>query len=170
MNIPPWLLGRHVSTIQITPYVLDEDGVLQADESVSSLIGTIDEIEIDSEVASENISPMDTRTSHHEPVEDDFALVFTEVLKTGNFSDAPRTGGNFNCNVFVRLYTSWDFFYITISRGTQSWGAWMSRGSYTEGLRKGKSSGRAQARRINVYSSGIIQANPTLDVVAAPAY
>lgn len=142
-QFPNWLLGRHCSAV-ITPLTADTSGNLFTTPA-SSLVGTLESIEIELSVTDENISPMDVRGAHHVIVEDDYSIVLTEILKQGQ------------ANILAAFAVAYDFAFLSVTRGIQVYNFYAVRGNYGEGpLVKGKNTARLNLHRINIVGAASV--------------
>ncbi len=152
-SMPVWLKGRNC-VASITPLIRDTAGNLFVATGVFSLQGQLEEIDVDSEVQHDEFSPMDIRTAHSEIILDDFAFTLVEVLKT-NDSD-----------ILAAFSSGYDYCFLQVCKGSKTWGAYLTRGNYNEGLRKGKNTGRLAVRRINVIGDSAVKYYATPSVPA----
>jgi hypothetical protein len=128
--VPPWLLGRHVTTVTLVGMAIDIYGVL-TDSDSEALVGQLDEITLTSTPQTENIQAMDIRIANYVILEDDFTLTLSEILK------------RVNANILYKLQSlGYDYFHAIITRGTDTWDFYGLRGEYAEQLVKGKATGR----------------------------
>lgn len=126
--IPVWLIGQHITTLNIIPQAVAADGTL-SDGATSSLVGCIDEISPSLDVEEEEISPMTATTGNMVTTLNMPRLILVEVLRKNGV------------NILAAAAAGSDYFKIVFVRGSQTWTGYFKRGAYQEGIRRGKSSG-----------------------------
>lgn len=141
--IPVWLLGQHVSACAITPQSVAANGTLSAG-AASSLVGSLDGIELDSTPELEEISPITTSRLNNVVVKSGTRITLTEILKSNG------------TNILPAAAVAADYFYVAITRGGQSWAFYGARGTYTESIQRGKSVASLTLEMVDIGS-----ANPT---------
>lgn len=141
--IPVWLTGRHVTACALIPQTVAANGTLSAGAS-SSLVGSLDGIEIDSTPEEEEISPMTTTRRNPVNIKEGTRFTVTEILKSNG------------TNLLAAAATAADYFQITLTRGGQSWSAYVKRGAYTESLQRGKSTASLTLETVDISGT-----NPT---------
>lgn len=142
-SVPTWLTGRHVTTCSITPQTVAANGTLTAGTS-SSLVGTLDEITLDSTPELEEISPMDTLFQNNVILKNATRITLTQILKSNG------------TNLLTAAANAADVFAVVITRGGQTWTFYGTRGAYSEGLRRGRSTCSLTLEMIDITT-----ANPT---------
>lgn len=135
--IPAWLIGVNATTVNIIGQTIAANGTLTPG-ATTSLVGQLDEIEIDITNETENITPMDVRQNNYVIVGEDATITLTEILK--------RSG----TNILAALSSSYDVAQFNLTRGAQSWSFYGTIGGYNEGLRRGKSVGRMPLKIVNI--------------------
>lgn len=133
---PNWLLGRHCQ-VTIQPGAMDAGGNF-IPASQQSLVGTLEEVDVDSTVSDENISPMDIPLANHVMIETDLALSFIEILKRNQLN--------------ILAYCAWNYThgYVIFNQGSQTWSGYFLFGNLSHGVRKGKSTARLQVMQVIV--------------------
>lgn len=133
-TIPLWLRGRDIpggGTFTITPQSVNAStGVLSNAASATSMVGHWDDVAIDSTPETEEISSADATRQNDVILKERTEITITEILK--------RAG----TNILAAAFTGYDYFYVTLTRGGQTWGFYGLRGAYNESISKGKSTGR----------------------------
>jgi len=157
-TIPPWLLGKHVTTVSATPLTVAVDGTYTTG-SASTLIGRCDEITFSSRNATENISPMDDRQTNEVIVESATSLTLVEILQSNPIAAS---------NLLAQIAYGYDYNLFTIARAGKTFSFIGVVGDYTESLRKGKSTGTLNVQMVSV-SSGINGTTPPA-YYANPSY
>lgn len=142
-SIPVWLTGRHVTQVTITPQTVGADGTLTAGTTVS-LVGTLDEVTLDSAPELEEISPMDTVRQNMVLLKDGVRVTFMQLLKKNG------------TNLLAAAANTADVFQYVVTRGAQTYTGYGHRGAYNESMRRGRSTSSLTFEPIDIGTS-----NPT---------
>lgn len=135
-GIPVWILGRHLTTASLTQQLIASDGTFTPGSSWS-LLGQLDEIDVETTNELENITPMDVRQNNYVPVSTESTFTLTEILKSNGV------------NILANAAVAGDYWYVVLTRGGQSWGFYGVVESYNEGLRRRKTTGRLVLKMLN---------------------
>lgn len=143
MALAPWLLGRHITTLTARVQTLNENTGALADAGGASpgitdlanltLAGVIDEVRLMMNRETDNISPVNSTSSHHVPIKVGFGLVLTEVLRTA-------VGASLLLNIYTSGVTN--FVVITFTRGLNTWSGTFLMTGYDETIQRGKNVAR----------------------------
>lgn len=137
-TIPLWLRGRDLTAITVTPQSVDSSGNLSAGSN-ASLYGHINVVDLRSEPAKENISPVTSPFANNMIAEDNFTIEIEEILNQNSV------------NILASMASSSDYFFVSLTRGQQSWGFYSTRGAYSESVNsKGKNVCRMVFDQIDV--------------------
>lgn len=122
-DIPLWAIGKHFSSVVITPQSLNTTTGALSDvtgyTTIGSLFGHLDSIEISQEVDSENISSMDSTSKNMVPIEYGTTYRFEEIEKSA--------GVNKLANM---VNSGYNFFKVVVTRGGQSWTGYGTIGNF----------------------------------------
>ena len=124
--IPEWLRGRNVTVFSLVPQTDAANGTLTPGTS-TSLTGVWEEIDIEVEVETEEISPADANRQNHMIIKDNYRFRCTGILKRSS------------ANQPAAILAANDIFQMNCTRGGQVWSGYFVRGRYSESLRKGRS-------------------------------
>ena len=124
--IPEWLRGRNVTVFSLVPQTDAANGTLTPGTS-TSLTGVWEEIDIEVEVETEEISPADATRQNHMVIKDNYRFRCTGILKRSS------------ANQPAAILAANDIFQMNCTRGGQAWSGYFVRGRYSESLRKGRS-------------------------------
>jgi hypothetical protein len=141
-QIPAWVLGRHVTAFTLTPQTPAIDGTL-APGSAKSLAGLWDEVDLEFEEETEEISAADSIRQNTVIVKDLWRFRAVQILNKGPAG---------NINPLATLYSANDQFQLTLTRGTNTWTIYIVKTGYTENVRKSKS--------VGIFTGAIIDAGP----------
>lgn len=113
-TLPTWAVGRHITAVTVTPQSVSNTtaGIVLADVTgaVGTFYGHLEDIAVDQEVETEEISHMGSRIQNHIPISFGTRVRFTEIEKA--------SGANIAANLWNGGY---DYFKYVITRGGQSW-------------------------------------------------
>lgn len=129
--VPNWLIGKYVTSIAAIPQTVGADGTLTPGSS-QPLTGLLDEIGLEQYNDTENIVPMDIRQDNELIIGSGARLTLTEILS--------RTSGT-GFNVLSQIGNANDYVSITFTRATRPFVGIFVIKSYSEALRRGKSTG-----------------------------
>ena len=151
MALNPWLLGRHVTAVQLQVQTLNESTGALADAvgatQVADLVvstgshsagtilfttGLLDSIRLSSDKTTENIASVDRKFANHIPLRIGYQASVAEIL---------RQGAN-NCRL-AQIYHngSSKIVKLTYARGGNRWIDYFLITGYTETLQRGKNIG-----------------------------
>jgi hypothetical protein len=162
--VPPWMLGRHVTTLVAQIQTIASDGTLSDAGGASDVAtlaastgalgsgltfttGLVDEFELQSTKLSENISAINRPRANMVPYSIRYSFTLTEIMRNG--ADRCRLAAIFYNGVS-------DLVKLTFSRARMTWTVYAVLTSYSESLQRGKNVAR--------LSCSMIEAN------TAPAY
>ena len=141
-KIPTWLLGRHITTITLTPLTVAADGTLTPG-TAASLSGYIDGVELTGQKTTENIQSIDNIRANYVVTEIETSVTLTEILKTNDTSGTPT-------NILASAYYSaFDLALVTLARGGRSYTFYSLMSSYAENINKGKSTGKMDCKMVD---------------------
>jgi hypothetical protein len=127
-GVPPYMRGRDVTAFTLVPQTVAADGTFTAGTS-KSLAGTWEEVDIDIEPITEEISSADAVRSNNMILKEQIRIRCTQILK--------RSGAT--ANELAALMASADYFLLTLTRGPNTWAVYVLRAGYSESIRAGKS-------------------------------
>lgn len=142
-QVPAWLLGRHVTAVAVIPQTAASDGTLSAGVS-QSLVGQLDEISIDYHANTEEINAMDKVFENNMLVTKGTSVTLHEILKSNG------------TNLLAALWNTATYAQFTCTRGGQAWSFYGIITSYSEGMRRGKSTASMTLAMVDPNTS-----NPT---------
>jgi hypothetical protein len=112
-TIPLWALGKHVTSILLTPQTVNATtGVLSDTTPTRQFFGHLDEITVDGAFTMENISSMDRPYENNVPIEFGGRI---------NFHEFEKSAGT---NLAAAAAFSASYWKYTIVRGAQSFVGW----------------------------------------------
>lgn len=152
--IPNWLVGRHVTTLTLTPLSVDTGGnITEVTASACAFYGVLNEVNFESRVVTENISPMDSMQENNVVIEYGSTLRLGEIMK--------RTGSN------LGAFLAFNYMYVkyVLARGAQSYTGYGVIGNYSEDLTKQRGNANLEIQPI-----AVISASGTLSYVSNPVY
>lgn len=124
--VPEWLRGRNVTVFNLIPQTDAANGTLTPG-TTTSLAGTWQEIDIDSEAETEEISPADATRQNHMLIKDNYRFRCTGIIKRSS------------TNQPAAVLSANDYFQMNCTRGGQSWSGYFVKSRYSERIRKGAS-------------------------------
>lgn len=126
--IPNWITGRTVTAFTLTPQTVTSAGVPSDTTPVATMAGIWDEVDIELETETEEISAADGLVQNMVLLKDLWRIRLVQILKAGAANP---------------LATAWGtgIHKLMLTRGTSTWTLYVVRTGYTENIRKGKSVG-----------------------------
>lgn len=141
--IPIWLIGKHVSAITITPQDIASDGTLSNNSvGAKSLVGMLDQIEMNQENDLENIQALDIRRNNNVIVGTGTSFTLTQILRQNDVAGTPTNILAAVSNGMTGLSGGADIHLINITRGGRSFAFYGIARSYNETINRGKSTCR----------------------------
>lgn len=147
LKVPKWLLGRHLTTINVYPTTIASDGTVTVG-TVASLSGRIDMVRVSSNPALEQIMSVDDTSDNRELLYDSFTLELTEILT--NLSGAPP--------VLPAMNATSDVMKVVFTRGNQTYTFYGIRGAFSDGvgaLGKNSCTLTLEPKNVNVGGGGV---------------
>jgi len=138
--IPQWVIGKKVTAFSLTPQTVGTGGAL-TDGTAASLVGLWDEVDVELETETEEISAADALRHNTVILKDLWRIRMVEILST-------TTGNN-------KLAGAWtgatnEIFKMILTRGPNTWTLYVARTGYTENVRKG--------RTVGIFTGAIVDA------------
>lgn len=149
-TIPLWLLGKHLTALNIYPQTVSTAGVL-SDAATSALLTQSDSIQLSLSPSTENITAVNVPRANSVIVEDDASLNVS-IIEVNNTSDPSKLG------TYVGTY---DYYKVVFTKGnatgsTATWTGYFTRGEYSEGVSgKGKQIASLQLHVCDVGSAAV---------------
>jgi hypothetical protein len=156
VQIPTWLLGRHVTSCTIRWQVPDGSGVLgNGTGSTQTLTGLIDELNYAGHDDGEDVAPLNATYRNQETLERNDTIVVSEILRQPAAS-----------SLLALVYENADnadYAIFTFTRGGNSFSMIAYIDSYVETSRRGKNTGRMTLLHACAIDSvtGLELQNPT---------
>jgi hypothetical protein len=154
MAIPPWLLGKHTTTLAVQPIVVSNTATgatTNSSTASQSLVGVVDQVAYRGNTTSENIVAMTAARDNEVPLEVDDTIEITEILQTAAASSLLAKCWQTADNA--------DYAIVTLVRGPNQFVFTGLMESYTETINKGKSTARMVFRQANL---GNVNPNPAI--------
>ncbi len=136
--IPPWLRGRDVTGFIATGATAGSDGTV-TDATVAgiqTISGKWDEIELDNQPTTEEISAADSTRLNEVIIQDGTTVRCTQIMQRAKGSGE---GTNDVANPFASLCVAYDYIKIVFIRGGKTWTGYFLRKGYNERVVRGKS-------------------------------
>lgn len=155
-TVPLWATGKHITSIVLTPQTVNSVGVLADSTPVASLFGHLKEVEVDSHVTSENITPMNSTAENQVPLEYGTTVRLTELDK--------QVGSNLLADQVFTSSLIGTYVKYQLTRGGQAWTGYGLVGDYKMSGSKPGVNSTLEIRPIqlnNTTASGYATANPT---------
>jgi hypothetical protein len=149
MAIPNWLLGRHVTAVQVAVQTLNESTGALANAGVSAVDvsnivlttgshssgtiaftnGLLNEIRLSSDRSVENINPVNRTFAHYVPILQGYDITVSEVMRSG-----------VALCLLANVWFGGDTNYILFSfaRGGNKWAGYFIMTGYSETIQRGK--------------------------------
>lgn len=125
-SIPVWLTGKHVTACAVVPQSVATNGTLTPGSS-TSLVGSLDEISLNSSPETEEISHLGATYANTVLIRRKQQVTLTEILKSNG------------TNILAATATAYDVVQVNLTRGAQSWSFYGIVTGYREDIRRGKS-------------------------------
>jgi hypothetical protein len=119
LAVPQWVVGRTVTAFTLTP----------ASGTAQTLAGCWDEVDVDCETETEEISAADSILQNTVILKDIWRIRCVQILKMGT------------TNPLAEIWNTTDLLTMNLVHGGNTWTLQVARTGYTENIRKGKSVG-----------------------------
>jgi len=155
IDVPEWLLGRHITTVQVTAQELVA-GSLAIPAGTPAQVGPIDfftvvdEIEQTLETETENIVPMTSQAINAVVLAQGGGFSLTEVLR---LDTPPVTSPLSSANHLFTLFRNWRHFEVVFTRAAQTHTGHYANGGCTVSVRRGKSTAVARFLPIQKFEA-----------------
>lgn len=129
LAVPNWVIGRTVTTFTLTP---------AGGGTAQSLAGCWDEVDIDCETETEEISAADAELQNTVILKDAWRIRCVQILKVTT------------TNPLAAIWKNTDLLTLDLVHGGNSWSLTLARTGYTENIRKGRS--------VGIFTAAIVDA------------
>jgi len=155
-TMPPWAIGRDVSSVVATPQSVNAStGAMSDTTPVQTLYGHLDGIEVVSRLTTENLSPMNSLQENQVYIETGTEYRFTEFEK--NVTAGSNAGGL----LANAAYGAFSIYKLVITRSGKTWTGYGLLGEYTSRMQKNRIMGECRFLPIDINgTSGSGSANP----------
>jgi hypothetical protein len=161
MSFPDWLLGKGITTIQVTPQEFS-GGVLVTPlgSGIIDFFTVVDDIEYDHEVELRNVTPSRSRQRNMVIVETGGTFTLTEIMRRS----PSALGGGTAFNSLASLFASYDYFKVRFVRAGFGYTFYAVNGGYREGVGREKNTGRGTFAPAGAVEAGVTPTtNPTYE-------
>lgn len=152
-TIPQWLLGRHLTSVVITPQTVAAAGTL-SDGTAKTVTTVVDSIQASINPVHEEINPVNSTRANNVITHDDSSLTLS-IIEVNNGSDP---------NPLEALVLTNDVFKVVFTKGTQTsfaatWTGYFTRGSCNFGISgRGKQIASLELLQVDAGSSTFTRA------------
>lgn len=140
-NLNPWTVGRHATVINFIGQAVAGDGTLSTGAAVGginatqSLLTKWEEIDLDSEPESEEISSGDATRQHTVILKEAFRVRVQSILRKAR---ATGEGSTVAANPLGFLFGNFDYILAVCTVGGETFQGYVTRGRFSRQHRKGK--------------------------------
>ena len=133
-----WQLGRGQTAFTIVGQTVDANGLLAdaAGAGSQTLLGMWDELDVENEPETEEISAADASRQHTVILKEAYRARFVQILRKAK---ATGEGANVRTNPVLYLVNNYDILKMTLTNGADTWTGYVVRGPHQAFYRKGKS-------------------------------
>jgi hypothetical protein len=148
-TIPIWLLGRHTTLVTARWQTPDANGLLgNGTSSTQTITGLVDSVEYNGQNTTETINCLISFRENEVVTEHNDTFVLTEVMRDG----IAGTSTNVLASLWMNADSA-DVCLITLTRGGNSYAAYMCMQDYSESIRKGKCVARMTLTQVDIDPS-----------------
>jgi len=140
-NLNPWAVGRHATVINFIGQAVAADGTLTTGTAVGGINATQsvltkwDEIDIDSDPESEEISSADATRQHTVILKEAFRVRVQTILRKARVVGEASTAA---VNPLAFLFGNFDYFLAVVTSGGETFQGYVCRGRFSRQHRKGR--------------------------------
>jgi len=156
--LPDWLLGRGITTIQVTPQEFSGGMLLPpVGATTVDFFTVVDGIELDFDVEQLEVSPTRSRQKNMVILSTGATFTLTEILRRN-----PGVPGTSAFNSLAALFMAYDYFLLVFTRAGRSFRFYAVNSGYRERIARGKCTGEARFGPVGTVEAGaLVTRNPS---------